>query len=155
MKPATLNPIAMRENVASQIGRTDIARPEVTRSGIMPGGMQPGSVQGPGSFHEVLEKTQARAAQAAAGAERASGLQFSQHALSRIQSRGLSFAPGELNKIQTAVDRAAQKGGANTLVISDNKALIVNTKNQTVVTIMDQNHLKENVFTNIDSTVFA
>jgi flagellar operon protein len=32
-------------------------------------------------------------------------------------------------------------------------ALIVSVKNKTVVTVMDKTALKENVFTNIDSTI--
>ncbi len=55
--------------------------------------------------------------------------------------------------IEKAVSRAAEKGSKDTLVLADDKALIVSVKNNTVVTVMDRAAMKENVFTNIDSTV--
>jgi flagellar operon protein len=72
-----------------------------------------------------------------------------------MRLRGLSFDQQALAKIQGAVDRAAAKGAQNALVLSDAAALIVSVKNNVVVTVMDKSQLKENVFTNIDSAVFA
>ncbi len=82
-----------------------------------------------------------------------SGLKFSNHAVDRMRVRGMSFNQQELGQIQGAVDKAAQKGAQNTLVLTDKSALIVAVKNNTIVTVMDKSQLKENVFTNIDSTV--
>ena len=45
------------------------------------------------------------------------------------------------------------KGINETLVLLDDMAFIVNTKNKTVVTAMDQNMNEENIFTNIDGAV--
>lgn len=56
-------------------------------------------------------------------------------------------------RIESAVQKAAGKGAKDTLLLADNSALIVNVKNNTVVTVMDKNNLKDNVFTNIDSTI--
>ena len=53
------------------------------------------------------------------------------------------------------VDRAAAKGAKESLVLVDNAALVVSIKNRTVITAVDQAHLKENVFTNIDSAVIV
>jgi flagellar operon protein len=83
----------------------------------------------------------------------ASELKFSNHAIDRMQARGIAFNPTQMAKIQNAVEKAASKGGKNTLLLSDDSALIVNVKDRTVVTVMDKMALKENVFTNIDSTV--
>ncbi len=82
-----------------------------------------------------------------------SNLKFSNHAIERIQSRGIKWSAEDLGKIEAAVNKAEQKGSQNSLILTGNSALIVNVKNKTVVTVMDQNALKENVFTNIDSTV--
>lgn len=82
-----------------------------------------------------------------------SELKFSNHAIDRMQARGIAFGPTQMAKIQSAVEKAASKGGKNTLLLSDDSALIVNVKDKTVVTVMDKTALKENVFTNIDSTV--
>ena len=80
-------------------------------------------------------------------------LKFSGHAIDRMKSRGISFAPDELKNIQDAVTKAANKGSKDTLVLSGDSALIVSVKNNTVVTVMDKALMKDNVFTNIDSTI--
>lgn len=82
-------------------------------------------------------------------------LQFSNHAVERMQKRGITFTPEQINKIETAVEKANLKGAKETLVLSEDAALIVNLKDNKVVTVMDREMLKENVFTNIDSTVFV
>jgi flagellar operon protein len=84
-----------------------------------------------------------------------SGLKFSQHAVDRMQARGIRFEPETLRMIEGAVDRARAKGSRDTLVLTDSSALVVSAKNNTVVTVMDRASMKESVFTNIDSTVFA
>lgn len=80
-------------------------------------------------------------------------LRFSNHAIERMQTRGISYSPERLVRLEEAVQKAAAKGSKDTLVLMDDSALIVSVKNNTVVTVMDKNALKENVFTNIDSTV--
>lgn len=95
----------------------------------------------------------------AKAAEEAKGdkpiLKFSNHALERMNSRGIFFTPEQITKIEQAAGKANQKGGKEALIISDQNALIVSLKNNTIVTVMDKEGLKDNVFTNIDSTVFA
>lgn len=80
-------------------------------------------------------------------------LKFSNHAIDRMQARGIRFSPDEMTKIEGAVNKAAAKGAKETLLLTDSSALIVSVKDNTVVTVMDKAALKENVFTNIDSTV--
>lgn len=80
-------------------------------------------------------------------------LKFSQHAIERMASRGISLRPEEMLKLNEAVEKAAQKGSKESLVIMGDNALIVSVKNKTVVTAMDRQAMRENVFTNIDSTV--
>lgn len=106
-------------------------------------------------FKDVL----ARASQSTAGAGtatqagQAESLRFSAHAVDRMKSRGISFSPDMMKGIESAVSRAAQKGSKDTLVLTGDNALIVSVKNNTVVTVMDRQAMRENVFTNIDSTV--
>ncbi|MEQ1877701.1 MAG: TIGR02530 family flagellar biosynthesis protein [Bdellovibrionia bacterium] len=80
-------------------------------------------------------------------------LQFSNHAVERMRSRGIMLEPNDVERIQQAVDKAHTKGSRETLVLMGDSAFIVNVKNKTVVTAMDREMMKENVFTNIDSTV--
>lgn len=81
------------------------------------------------------------------------GVKFSNHAIERMKTRGIRYSPEDITKLQDAISRAAAKGSKDSLVLMNDSALIVSVKNNTVVTVMDKNALKENVFTNIDSTV--
>lgn len=81
------------------------------------------------------------------------GVKFSNHAVERMQTRGIAFNKADMDKLNDAVSRAASKGSKDTLVLMNDAALIVSVKNKTVVTVMDKAALKENVFTNIDSTI--
>lgn len=83
----------------------------------------------------------------------ANNIKFSNHAIERMQSRGISYTPDDMQKLNQAVSKAAAKGSKDTLILMDQSALIVSVKNNTVVTVMDKAALKENVFTNIDSTI--
>src|SRR5262245_1194941 len=77
----------------------------------------------------------------------AAQLKFSNHAVDRMQSRGIRFSPEEMGKIEQAAAKAGAKGAKNCLLISDQAAMIVSLKDKTVVTVMDKTNLKENVFT--------
>lgn len=80
-------------------------------------------------------------------------VKFSNHAIERMKTRGISFNPDDLKRLESAVEKAAAKGSKDSLILMNDSALIVSVKNNTVVTVMDKNALKENVFTNIDSTI--
>lgn len=81
------------------------------------------------------------------------GLKFSNHAIDRMQSRGITYGTDDIERLNKAVAKAAEKGSKDTLILMNESALIVSVKNNTVVTVMDKSALKENVFTNIDSTI--
>ena len=82
-------------------------------------------------------------------------VKFSSHALKRLETRNIKLGEEELNKIQTAVNKAELKGSKDSLVLMDNTAFIVNIPNRTVVTAMSVQDGSDNVFTNIDSVVLA
>jgi len=86
-------------------------------------------------------------------AQAAEPVKFSNHAVERMMSRGISFSKEDMGRLNEAVDRASAKGSKDSLILMNDSALIVSVKNRTVVTVMDKNALKENVFTNIDSTI--
>ncbi len=81
------------------------------------------------------------------------GVKFSNHAVDRMMSRGIQFSKADIQKLNEVVDKAAAKGSRDSLVLMGDSALIVSVKNKTVVTVMDKANMKENVFTNIDSTI--
>jgi flagellar operon protein len=81
------------------------------------------------------------------------GLKFSQHALERLQSRGMSLSDNDVRKLEDAVDSVVRKGGRESLVMLGDAAFVVSVKNRTVITAMDRESMQGNVFTNIDSAV--
>lgn len=82
-------------------------------------------------------------------------LKFSAHASSRLKSRGIEVTPDVMGKLEKAVAGAENKGAKDTLVMVKDLAFIVNIPNRTVITAMDGESIKDNIFTNIDSTVIA
>jgi flagellar operon protein len=84
-----------------------------------------------------------------------SQLKVSGHANTRLQSRNIQLGEGEWSRVLDGVQRAAAKGSKESLVLIDDVALVVSVKNRTVITAVDKAHLKENVFTNIDSAVIV
>ncbi|MUG87619.1 flagellar biosynthesis protein [Paenibacillus timonensis] len=78
---------------------------------------------------------------------------FSNHAVKRLEQRGIELQPEQLNKIESAIDSAAAKGAKDSLILLKDMALIVNVNNRTVVTAMDGSSMMDNVFTQIDSAV--
>ena len=84
-----------------------------------------------------------------------SKLKFSNHATKRLESRDIVLSSEEMGMINNAVDQAEGKGSKDSLVLVNGKAFIVNIPNKTVVTAMALEGSSDNVFTNIDSVVFA
>lgn len=85
--------------------------------------------------------------------ETIAGVKFSQHALERMESRNLNFTHDDLLKLNQAIDKIAQKGAKESLIYLNDVALVVSITNKTVITAMDGNSAKDNIFTNIDSAV--
>jgi len=112
-----------------------------------------GEVSFKDTLGEALKSSEAVAPKMAPVKTEMPQLKFSNHAIERMQSRGISYSPQDLTRLGEAVQKAAAKGSKDTLVLMDQSALIVSVKNNTIVTVMDKNALKENVFTNIDSTI--
>jgi flagellar operon protein len=81
------------------------------------------------------------------------GIRFSAHALERMEQRGIGLTPDELKRVNSAVDTAAQKGSRSSLVLLDERAFVISIANRTVITAMEGSNLKDQVVTNIDSTV--
>ena len=87
--------------------------------------------------------------------ERTQGVQFSGHAIQRVQRRGIEVGEPELARLTEGVDRAAGKGARESVIFVDGTAFVVSVRNRTVITAVDRDHMKDHVFTNIDSAVIA
>jgi len=80
---------------------------------------------------------------------------FSRHALERLQQRGIEIGGQTLERLAGGVARAAGKGSRDSVVFVDGTAFVVSVKNNTVITAVGSDHMRDQVFTNIDSAVIA
>lgn len=120
----------------------------ITIGQLYPGTVHPSALKRPSpvnnpagseaSFESVLQKNL---------------LKFSNHAARRLEQRGIELGSRQLDEISSAVDKAAAKGSKESLILMKDMALIVSVANRTVVTAMDGQSMKDNVFTQIDSAV--
>jgi flagellar operon protein len=81
------------------------------------------------------------------------GLTFSKHLTERINRRSIDLSPEKLDRLSQAVDKVAEKGSRESVVLLDNLALLVSISNRTVLTAIETGKMKNGVFTNIDSVV--
>lgn len=88
-------------------------------------------------------------------AKGADALRFSKHALERVQRRGIPLDASTLGRLQSGVERIAAKGSRDSLVLVDGTAFVVSVPNRTVITAVGAEHMREQVFTNIDSAAIA
>lgn len=80
-------------------------------------------------------------------------LKFSVHAIERLNYRNIALKRDDIQKLNEAVKKAQAKGSKESLILLKNLALIVSIKNKIVITAVDNENLKGNIFTNIDSAV--
>lgn len=82
-----------------------------------------------------------------------SNLTISKHAQTRLEQRKIEISSEDWKKISNKVTEAKQMGVNESLVLLKDAALIVSAKNQTVITAMDRNEARSQIFTNINGTI--
>lgn len=95
------------------------------------------------SFGQVLEQVQ----------QEKSAINFSKHAMSRAEERGIELTPALMEQLAGSVEKAQEKGAKNILAFNATQAFIINVPFGRVITTMNQDEMKENIFTNIDGAV--
>lgn len=101
------------------------------------------TIPGTTDFRSILEKKQE--------VNPSGDLRFSKHANERLASRNIDLSNSQLERLEQGTKKAFEKGINESLVMIDNLAFIVNVKNNTVVTAV--NDTDDKVFTNIDGAV--
>ncbi len=96
------------------------------------------------SFNDVLNKI-----------KDGEGVKFSKHAMDRLDSRNINLTEAEMNRIHDGIGKAKNKGVREALIMMDNKAFIASVQNNTIITAVTDEQLKDNVFTNIDGAVIV
>ena len=82
-------------------------------------------------------------------------VKFSKHAESRLNTRNINLTDEQRGKLNEAINKAGEKNVKDSLVMMDDIAFVVNVKEKNVVTVMNKDEMKNNVFTNIDGAVIA
>lgn len=78
---------------------------------------------------------------------------ISKHANERLQQRGITINDVRWKQIQEKVKQAKKMGVNDSLVLLNDAALIVNAKNNTVITVMNREEASTQIFTNINGTI--
>ncbi|WP_226578775.1 TIGR02530 family flagellar biosynthesis protein [Halobacillus litoralis] len=107
---------------------------------VIPGKNHPPQGSRGASFQEVLQETQ--------------GIKISKHAKKRLVDRNISISDSSWSQIASKMNEAKEKGVTDSLVVTKDAALLVSTKNQTVVTALSREESKAQIFTNINGTIF-
>lgn len=82
-------------------------------------------------------------------------IKFSKHAINRMDNREISLSHDEMDRLKHGFDKAEKKGVKDALILMGDKAFIASIKNKTVITTVNKEQLKDNVFTNIDGAVIV
>ena len=76
---------------------------------------------------------------------------LSKHAASRLKE--INFTEADMNEIGKGFKIAEEKGSKNSVMIYKNVALVASIENRTLITAVEKERAKENIFTNIDRVV--
>ncbi len=90
------------------------------------------------SFKDVLQQEQ---------------LIFSKHAKHRMQERNISMNQTQIDSMHQKLQEAKAKGVTDSLVLTNDAALLVSIKNNVVVTALDRSEMESKLFTNINGTI--
>jgi flagellar operon protein len=80
-------------------------------------------------------------------------LKVSKHAQLRLTERNIAIDANTWKSIEAKVSEAKQKGVNDSLVVTNEAALVISTKNNTVITAMNRNEAASQIFTNINGTI--
>ncbi|HLS66489.1 MAG TPA: TIGR02530 family flagellar biosynthesis protein [Pseudogracilibacillus sp.] len=85
--------------------------------------------------------------------ERASEVKVSKHAQQRLAERNIHVPEQKWQQLNEKMVEANEKGVTDALVMMGDVALVVSTKNKTVVTAIHQEEAMNKIFTNINGTI--
>ncbi|WP_373896022.1 TIGR02530 family flagellar biosynthesis protein [Virgibacillus natechei] len=80
-------------------------------------------------------------------------VKISKHATQRMDERNIQLNENQWSAITEKMDEAKGKGVTDSLVLTNDAALVVSTKNNTVVTALNREEATNKIFTNINGTI--
>ena len=79
------------------------------------------------------------------------GFIVSKHAALRLSE--INFTEEDMKKIEKGFQIAKDKNSKNTVMLYKDVALIASVENKTIITAVEKDRAKDNIFTNIDSVI--
>lgn len=83
----------------------------------------------------------------------AEGIKVSKHARARMDERHISMDDELWETINQKVRDARKKGVTDSLVLTEDAALLISSENNTVITAMERDEARDNIFTNINGAI--
>ncbi|KMK77357.1 TIGR02530 family flagellar biosynthesis protein [Alkalihalobacillus pseudalcaliphilus] len=80
-------------------------------------------------------------------------LKVSKHAKGRMEERGIVIGAQTWDMIHQKIKQAQKMGVQDSLVLTNDAALIISAKNETVITALNREEANEQIFTNINGTI--
>ena len=99
------------------------------------------SVKDKTSFKQVLDSVKSKD----------QGFTVSKHAALRLNE--INFTEEDMKQIEKGFEIANDKNSKNTVMLYKDVALIASVENKTLITAVNRERAKDNIFTNIDSVV--
>lgn len=99
----------------------------------------PKKVQGQMDFKQMLSSVE--------------GVKVSKHAELRMAERNIKVDATTWSKISDKMLEAKQKGVTDAVVLLDDYSFVVSTKNNTIITALNQTETANQIFTNINGTI--
>ena len=93
------------------------------------------------SFKDVLDSVKSKD----------EGFTVSKHAALRLNE--INFTEEDMKQIEKGFKIAKDKNSRNTVMLYKDVALIASVENKTIITAVDKERAKDNIFTNVDSVV--
>jgi len=79
------------------------------------------------------------------------GFTISKHAAKRLDE--INFTEEDMKQIEKGFEIAKDKNSKNTVMLYKDIAIIASVENKTLITAVDKERAKDNIFTNVDSVV--
>lgn len=79
------------------------------------------------------------------------GIKISKHAALRLNQ--VNFNEDDIKNIEKGFEIAENKSAKNTVMIYKDVALIASIENRTLITAVEKERAKDNIFTNVDSVI--
>ncbi len=101
-----------------------------------------GTAQGAASFQEVLNRI------------KQNDINVTKHARNRLDTRGVTLKPNQVEKVAKAMDQAAQKGVKEAVIVVGEQLLIASVANRTIITAAQKDDMQAKIITKIDGAIF-